>query len=214
MMTADGLSFGGHGGDFEVRQAGDGATRLRGRFPYRRRAVLSDGGRRGRPEKEEFDANAFAFRVNDPEAEIHLLVGHRFDKPLASKLSGTLTLRDTAAALLFEAVITRAISETTFGRDALALLFAGLATGISPGFRLPPERAVPRQQAETIIQEPVNPDEGMMGAEIRIIHEALLFELSLVTMPAYPDAQVEARMAAPVIRPNSKAPQFLRRWRY
>ncbi len=214
MMTADSLSFGGFGGDLEARAAADGATRLRGKFPYRRRAVLSDGGRRGRPEKEEFDANAFAFRVNDPKAEIHLLVGHRFDKPLASKLSGTLTLRDTAAALLFEGMITRAISETTFGRDALALLFAGLATGISPGFRLPPERAVPREKAETIIQEPIKPDEGMMGAEIRIIHEALLFELSLVTMPAYPDAQVEARMAAPVIRPHAKRAEFQRRWRY
>lgn len=116
--------------------------------------------------------------------------------PLASKATGTLSLRDTATAVLIEATITRAIAETTHGRDALALLAAGLAVGISPGFRIPPRRAVP--EAEEIEEEP---DDGTLdpqgqprrGAIIRRIKAALLYELSIVTRPAYPDAQIEAR---------------------
>jgi uncharacterized protein len=108
--------------------------------------------------------------------------------------------------------ITRAIAETTHGRDALALIGAGLAVGISPGFRIPPARAVPK--AEEIEDEPDRPDEGMHRAIIRRVLAALLYELSVVTRPAYPEAQVEARNWNPeaqarVILPSS----HLNRWR-
>ena len=129
-------------GGLEVRADGDGGARLSGRFPYGSRATLSDGGRRGRPRKEEFAPRAFAYRVERPEEEIHLLVGHDFDRPLASRGAGTLELGDSDEALTFEARITPEVAATSHGRDALALLSAGLAVGISPGFRLPPERAV------------------------------------------------------------------------
>lgn len=201
-------------GDLELRARRGGGKAIRGRFPYRRRAVISDGGRNRRPEKEEFAENAFAYRVNDETAEIHLLAGHRYDKPLASKLNGTLKLRDTVQALEFEATILPEIAETSHVRDALALLAAGLATGISPGFRLPPERAVPKDEAEEIIEEPDNPDAGQHRARIRIIKQALLFELSLVTAPAYPEAQAETRQWAPDNDANTALPAFLRRWRY
>jgi len=151
--------------------------------------------------------------VDDPEAEIHLLSGHSFDKPLASRGAGTLDLKDTAEALTFDATITREIAETTHGRDALALITAGLSTGISPGFRMPPERAVPRAEAETIEEEPVDPSKGQHGAIIRRIRQALLFELSVVTRPAYPEAQIEARNwtpGAPLVRPVTG---HWRRWR-
>jgi Escherichia/Staphylococcus phage prohead protease len=174
-----------------------GGTRITGSFPYKKRAVLSDGGRRGRPHKEEFEVNAFAFRVEDPKAEIHLLVGHDFGKPLASKLGGSLKLRDAKDALHFQATISAEVAETTHGRDALALLTAGLATGISPGFRMPPERAVPREEAEAITEEGNNPEKGEHRAIIRTIKQALLFELSVVTSPAYPEAQIEARNWTP-----------------
>ena len=101
----DGLLY-GHGGALEVRRQRDGSTRLRGSFPYNSPAVLSDGGRTGRPRKEVIAPHAFAFRVNDPEKEIHLLLGHDFGQPLASKLTGTLKLEDTAKALLLDATIT------------------------------------------------------------------------------------------------------------
>lgn len=178
-------------GGIEVRQEGDGTRVLSGRFPYGVTATLSDGGRRGRPRKEKFAPRAFSYRVNEPNAEINLLVGHDFGKPLASRLSESLKLTDSNDALTFEARIAPEVADTSHGRDALALLAAGLAVGLSPGFRLPPERAV--ENAESIEREPNNPDEGEHGAIIRTVSAALLYELSIVTRPAFEEAQVEAR---------------------
>lgn len=199
-------------GALDVRMRRGGGKIVQGSFPYRSRAVTSDGGRNRRPEKEEFAENAFAFRVNDSQAEIHFLSGHRYDKPLASKLNGTLSLRDTPKALEFEANILPEIADTSHGRDALALLAAGLAVGISPGFRIPPERAVPREEAEEFIDEGTNPDAGEFNARIRIIRQALLYELSLVTMPAFKDAQAEARALQQCATPTPSV-QHLKRWR-
>ena len=207
------------GGELELRRSRSGEARLRGRFPYGKAAVLSDGGRDGRPRKELFEPRAFEYRVNIPSEDIHLLVGHDYDHPLASKSTGTLSLRDTAAALLFEALIPPAVAETTHGRDALALIGAGLAVGLSPGFRIPPRRAV--AEAETFEEEP---DDGTLdedgnprrGAIIRRVRAALLYELSVVTRPAFPEAQVEARAwqsdapARPQLLPLR---QTLARWR-
>lgn len=174
-------------GGLSLRQEPDGSHVLAGRFPYNVTATISDGGRRGRPRKEQFASRAFEYRVNDPEAEIHLLSGHDYGKPLASKLGGGLNLTDAEDALTFEARIAPEVAETSHGADALALIGAGLAVGLSPGFRIPPERAV--QDAETVEEE--NPDEGQ--ALIRTVKAALLYELSIVTRPAYEESQVEAR---------------------
>ncbi len=192
----------------ELRRQDDGSIRLRGRFPYGEPAVLSDGGRTGRPRKEVIAPRAFAYRVDDPAEDIHLLVGHSYDRPLASKGSGGMTLRDTDAALTFEATITREIAETSHGRDALAMIASGLAVGISPGFRIPPERAVP--DAEEVTEE--DPAEGM--ALIRTVKAALLYELSIVTRPAYDKAQVEARAWQPANLPRIRDLSHpMKRWR-
>ena len=209
------MLWGGSNGSLELRRSGDGSHRLRGTFPYGKAAVLSDGGRTGRPRKEVIASGAFSYRIENPLEDIHFLVGHDYDHPLASKGTQTLSFRDTAAALLFEAVITPAIAETAHGRDALALIGAGLAVGISPGFRIPPARTVP--DAEEIEEEA---DDGSIdedgqprrGAIIRTIKAALLYELSLVVRPAYPDAQIEARNWAPH-RATLQAPHPLNRWR-
>jgi HK97 family phage prohead protease len=204
-MTGSGLLWGGGGGGLELRAAGDGAQQLSGSFPYGTPAVLSDGGRAGAPRKEIIAPGAFAWRVNQPDEDIHLLVGHSYDKPLASKASGTLKLRDTSKALIFQALITPEIAATSWGADFLAALAAGLITGISPGFRLPPERRV--AEAEKVEEEAYDPKRGMFGAIIRTVLAALLFELSAVTRPAYPEAQIEARSwsptsASPLMRPS------------
>ena len=185
------MLWGGHNGELELRRAPGGATRLRGRFPYNKRAVLSDGGKTGRPRKEVIASRAFAYRVDDPKEDIHLLIGHSYDRPLASRGAGTLDLKDTADALLFDAVITDEMREVSWVKDALAAIGAGLILGISPGFRIPPERAV--KDAETVEDEGSDPENGMHNAIIRTVHAALLYELSLVTRPAYPEAQIEAR---------------------
>ncbi|MEM8551087.1 MAG: HK97 family phage prohead protease [Pseudomonadota bacterium] len=180
-----------HGGALEVRRRRDGSARLAGRFPYQQTAILSDGGRRGRPRKERFAPRAFSYRIDRPGEEIHLLSGHDYSRPLASRGTRTLEIEDTDAAVEFEATIPATITDVGHIRDVLALLETGLAIGLSPGFRLPPERAV--RDAETIEEEPYRPEEGMHRAIIRTINAALLYEMSIVTSAAYSQATVEAR---------------------
>ncbi|MFG6508283.1 HK97 family phage prohead protease [Sulfitobacter sp. M23905] len=187
---------------------------LAGRFPYAGKpAVLSDGGRTGRPRKEIIAPNAFAYRVDKPDEDIHLLVGHSYDRPLASRGAGTLDIKDSADALTFEATITEEMQKVSYVRDILASIGAGLTLGISPGFRLPPKRAVP--EPEKIEDEGHDPENGAHNAIIRTVLAALLYEVSIVTRPAYPEAQVEARswdVSRDGIKPVSNL-NHLSRWR-
>jgi phage head maturation protease len=205
-------------GELEVRKRASGALALAGRFPYGRAAVLSDGGRTGRPRKEIIASRAFSYRVELPAENIHLLVGHDFNRPLASRAAGTLKLRDADDALTFTADITEDIASTTWARDAIAAVGAGLMVGLSPGFRIPPKRAV--AEPETIAEEPddgqPSPIDGkpQRGAIIRTVLAALLYELSLVTVPAYSEAQVEARSWSPTVEPpDAGLTRALSRWR-
>ena len=71
-----------------------------------------------------------------------------------------------------------------------------------------------REDAEKVEEE--DPSLGM--ALIRTIFAALLYEMSFVTRPAYPDTQVEARNWSPtdggVLLPeNPPVRQVLNRWR-
>ncbi len=86
-----------------------------------------------------------------------------------------LTISDTDAALVLEA---RIEGGTSWAQDFLAAHRAGLVRGLSPGFRV-------QSGGERIEQR---------GAGLlRTITRAALFELSAVTVPAYPEAQIEAR---------------------
>ena len=208
------MLWGGHSGGLEVRKRASGALALRGRFPYNKAAVLTDGGRTGRPRKEVIASRAFSYRVERHTEEIHLLVGHDFGQPLASKGAGTLALRDGDDALTFEADITPEMQEVSWVRDALAAMAAGLIVGLSPGFRIPPERTVPN--AEKIEEE----DPSLGTAIIRTIYAALLYEISIVTRPAYPETQIEARNWTPtgggVLMPEAPRAGLVRslnRWR-
>lgn len=164
------MLWGAHQGGLELRTEG-GATRLRATFPYNRETELAGG---ARPRKEVITSRAFAARIDTGE-DIHFLAGHNFDKPLASRSAGTLTLTDTDAALVIEA---RIDAGTSWARDFLAAHAAGLVKGLSPGFRVTPG-------GERIEQR---------GADtLRTITGADLFEVSAVTVPAYPAAQIEAR---------------------
>lgn len=192
-------------GGLELRKRASGALALQGRFPYGKRAVLSDGGRTGRPKKEVIAPRAFAYRVDRPEEDIHFLVGHSFDKPLASRGAGTLDLVDSDDALTFTATITEEMQEVSYVRDILAGIAAGLTLGISPGFRLPPKRAVP--EPEKIEDEGHDPENGAHNAVIRTVLAALLYEISVVTRPAYPEAQVEARSWEPARKSGLIVPQ-------
>lgn len=180
------MLWGGSLGGLEIRKEG-GAVRLAGRFPYNAPAVLSDGGRTGKPREEVIASRAFGYRIDTPSGhggkkDIHLLSGHDFGKPIASVRSETLDLTDDDDGVSFTATISEEMQQVSYVRDVLAAIGSGLAVGISPGFRIPPRRVV------------ANPEAFEEGDTIkRTVKSALLYEFSIVTRPAYPLAQIEAR---------------------
>ena len=160
-----------NGGALELRREENGGIRLRGRFPYSTETTLAKG------RAEQIAPRAFAARI-EAGGDIHLLSGHDYEKPLASRAAGTLTLRDTDQALEVEAVITSDMAQATWARDFLSAHGAGLIRGLSPGFRVPPGGEVIERRGDGLL---------------RTIRAAELFEISAVTVPAYPAAQIEAR---------------------
>ncbi|HMQ95255.1 MAG TPA: HK97 family phage prohead protease [Amaricoccus sp.] len=166
---APALLWGGAGGGLELRAAEDGSARLSGRFPYETETDL--GPRRW----EKIGGRAFRARIEAGE-EIHLLLGHDFNRPLASTRAGSLRLEDRDDALVFEATLDPAVADSTTGRDALAMVHGRLATGVSPGFVVTSD-------------EVLKLNRGLL----RVVRSAELHELSVVTRPAYASAQVAAR---------------------
>lgn len=162
------MLWGAATGALELRQDEAGGFRVRGAFPYATDTELAPG------RVERIEARAFAARVEAGE-DVHLLSGHDYAKPLASRQAGTLELRDTDTALEFEA---RIDAGTSWAQDFIAAHRAGLVRGLSPGFRVP-------AGGERIDRR----GDGIR----RSITRADLFELSAVTRPAYPAAQIEAR---------------------
>ena len=161
------MLWGGNKGTLEIRAEG-GSTRLTARFPYGAETELAPG------RLEVIAPRAFADRINGG-GEIHLLAGHSYDKPLASRSAGTLTLTDTDEALQIDATLD---DGTSWARDFLAAHGSGLIRGLSPGFRV-------SDGGEKI--------ERRGAGMLRTITAASLFEISAVTRPAYPEAQIEAR---------------------
>lgn len=168
------MLLGGESGAVELRQAGDGTRIIAGRFPYRVATVLQDG---PSPRREVFEPRAFSPRL-EAGANVHLLFAHDFSRPLANRTGGSLLIEDGDDALTFEARLSPQIAQTSHGRDVLVMIETGLALGLSPGFRVPEGGAVVTADGPGLL---------------RTVTRAELFELSIVAVPAYDDAAVEAR---------------------
>ena len=183
------MLWGGNLGALELRSEG-GATRLRATFPYGAETELAPGRR------EVIASRAFSDRIEAGE-DIHLLSGHDYNKPLASRAAGNLTLADGDDALVIEATIA---DGTTWARDFLAAHAGGLIRGLSPGFRVD-------LGGERI--------ERRGNSVLRTISPAALFDLSAVTRPAYSSAQIEARAweTHQDRQPYRGAVHHLNRWR-
>jgi hypothetical protein len=106
---------------------------------------------------------------------VHLLSGHDYQQPLASRASGSLDITDTPEALVIEA---RIAGGTSWAADFLAAHKAGLIRGLSPGFRVPSGGERIEQRGNGLLRRVIRGD---------------LFEVSLVTRAAFKEAQVEAR---------------------
>jgi hypothetical protein len=170
------MLWGAHQCSLELRSEG-GETRLRATFPYGRETVLAERVGMGRERREVIAARAFADRLERGE-DVHFLSGHDFNKPLASRMAGTLTLTETDDALTVEARIGADMAEVSYVRDFLNAHKAGLVRGLSPGFRVRPGGESVEERGPVIL---------------RTIRAAELIEISAVTKPAYPMAQIEAR---------------------
>ena len=190
---------GGYAGGLELRRNPmNEETTLRGAFPYDAPTVLVAGNGPGQARREVFAPRAFAARVADPSQDIHLLAGHDYAKPIASRGAGTLNVIDTDEALIFEATINPEMRAVSYVADLLSQIAVGLTRGLSPGFRV-----ASTPGAESIDTDP----EGLL----RTVRAADLFELSIVTRPAYDAAQIEARNWQPAHFAAPRNP--LHRWR-
>ncbi|MCK8483955.1 HK97 family phage prohead protease [Aliiroseovarius sp. S2029] len=162
------MLWGAASGALELRADNKGGVRVSGRFPYNHETELAPG------RAERIEARAFAARIEAGE-DIHLLFGHDYQRPLASRQAGSLEITDTDDALEFRATIN---GSTSWAADFLAAHEAGLIRGMSPGFRV-------SKGGERIERR----GDGLL----RSVSKAELFEISAVTRGAYGQAQIEAR---------------------
>jgi hypothetical protein len=124
--------------------------------------------------EERLDPAAFT-RALEQADEIALLWNHDTGKPLARVRAGNLRLWADETGLGFEATL----PDTQSGREAYELVKSGVVTQCSFGFQV---------RDETYEKGSVKP--------LRIIRDADLLEISLVTFPANEGTSVEARAEA------------------
>lgn len=127
--------------------------------------------------KEKIDRGAFAKSLGDGD-EVHALFNHDAGKLLGRRGSGTLELWEDDHGLKIEINP----PDTTDGRDVVELLRRGDLVSMSFGFYNVNDTWETRD-----------------GEEIRTIQEAKLFDVSVVTNPAYDDTSVGVR-CVPALR--------------
>ncbi len=133
--------------------------------------------------KRRVSPGAFKFALEDTTREISLILGG-YDKPLASRLAGTLKLEDTATALRFE---TDRLPSTSYVSDFRELLSSrAIKPGVEPRFTIPPAETVPN--ATEIIPEPGNPEVG-----IEVVKQAVLTALNIRFRPPRGNAGIVER---------------------
>ena len=82
------------------------------------------------------ERRAGRFAIEDDSRQIDVLSGHGFGKPLASRKAGTLDIEDGDDGVTFEARLPD--DSPSWAIDAERAIAAGLMTGLSPGFVVPP----------------------------------------------------------------------------
>lgn len=110
---------------------------------------------------EYIQPGAFA-RTLQSRNRMMLLWNHDTSSPLASTRNGSLTLREDARGLFVEATL----PDTTLGRDIATLVRSGTIDAMSFGFK-------------------VQKDSWNDGGNVRTLEDVSLFEISLVSYPAY-----------------------------
>ena len=105
------------------------AQGIRAKYQYGQTETIADTGRN---RKRRIRPNAFKTSLDDPEQEITLSVSRNPNDSVASKLDGTLTLRDTESGL--EIYVDKA-AETAAFSDLRERIKAGMKMHVVPYFR-------------------------------------------------------------------------------
>ncbi|HBG7702228.1 TPA: HK97 family phage prohead protease [Clostridioides difficile] len=121
---------------------------------------------------EKIEKGAFK-RALDRGLDIHFLAEHDSNKILASTRNGSLTLKEDDKGLLMRATI----SKTSYGKDYYELIKDGILRNMSFGFN--------------VIKDSWK--QGKDGTLERSIKDLNLFEVSVVTNPAYPASNIQSR---------------------
>jgi len=127
--------------------------------------------------RERIVPGAFARSLQDAARDVFALWQHDTSMPLARRSKGTLRISEDAKGLAVEIDL----PDTSYGRDVAANVRSGLVDKMSFGFSVPPG-------GDTMTKER---DEN--GLPIRELRDVDLFEVSPVTLPAYPDTSLSAR---------------------
>jgi HK97 family phage prohead protease len=140
-----------------------------------------------------------AFTKTIKEADVRFLIDHDPSLLLARTKSGTLRLSEDLVGLAADADL----APTTYGRDLAVLLERGDVSQMSFGFQVVKDDWT-KEQVETN-GDPVD-------VEVRTIREAKLFDVSVVTFPAYEGTDATLRsMTAAVSRKKDPDPFGRRR---
>lgn len=150
----------------ELRATVDGQT-IAGEIPYNRESVLLWNFR------EVIAPGAFSRSIG--KNDIRAFWNHDPAVPIGRVQNQTLRFADGPAALEFEIDL----PDTQAGRDAYSLIRDGYVSHMSFGF--------------TVTKEGQQWGKAPDGTDIRTLVDVELFEVSPVTMPAYPDTSVGLR---------------------
>lgn len=158
--------------DVEVRASDDGKTRTFSGYA----AVFDEQTEIWPGFRESIASGAFADSIasDEPEDDTAFLLGHD-DNPvyvLARKSSGTLSLKEDDTGLLVEAEL----PDTSAARDLAAVMDRGDVSQMSFGFR--------------VLNDSWHTEDG---DDVRVLEKVQLWDVSVVTFPAYPQTSAQLR---------------------
>ena len=125
--------------------------------------------------------------------DIHILSGHNWNRVLGSVAAGTAIVDEVLddpedPHVSFSVPLPKDESTLpTYYMDVIKEIELNLAGGVSPGFFIPPKDKVP--DAEEYVDEPGSKE----GVRIRVIRNAVLVEMSLVSRPSYTETGLDVR---------------------
>lgn len=143
--------------------------------PFNTWTVIGDMSRGGFQERI---ANG-AFTATLQQQDVVLVNSHDTSQPMARMSAGTLQLSEVANVGL---VMRATVANTSYGRDVLELVRAGIVRGMSFGFEV---------IADDWTDDVGNASDSMRGTQ-RTIQEIRLFEVTTTAFPAYPTTDLQA----------------------